>query len=121
MEHFFFSVRGAREEAGTVGDNEVEAIAAVKWSRTDVQYKHIDYIDCYIKTFQRDAPTEKRVAEVAKYAKCKPRGAGGGEQAPPHETGAVAAASGYVCMIIYMPRYLHVDAPTGNWGRRPEK
>ena len=95
MEYFFFSVRGAREEAGTVGDNEVEAIAAVKWSRTDVQYKHIDYIDCYIKTFQRDAPTEKRVAEVAKYAKCEPaQSRGAGEQAPPHETGAVAADSG---------------------------
>ena len=30
-------------QAGTVGDNEVETIAAAKWSRTDVVY-----IDCYI-------------------------------------------------------------------------
>ena len=28
-------------EAGTVGDNEVEAIAAAKWSRTDEIYMHI--------------------------------------------------------------------------------
>ena len=27
-------------EAGTVGDNQVEAIAAAKWSRTDVIYTH---------------------------------------------------------------------------------
>ena len=38
MEYLFFSVRGAREEAGTVGDNEVEAIAAVKRSCTYVIY-----------------------------------------------------------------------------------
>ena len=41
MEYLFFSVRGAREEAGTVGDNEVEAKAAAKWSRTDVIHIHI--------------------------------------------------------------------------------
>ena len=27
--------------AGTIGDNEVEAITAAKWSRTDVIYIHI--------------------------------------------------------------------------------
>ena len=50
MEYLFFSVRGAREEAGTVGDNEVEAIAAVKRSCTDVIYiyRYTDYILFYI-------------------------------------------------------------------------
>ena len=43
-------MRGAREEAGTVGDNEVEAIEAVKRSCTDVIYiyRYTDYILFYI-------------------------------------------------------------------------
>ena len=41
-----------------------------------------------------------------KNAKCEPvRSRGAGQQAPPHETGAVTAASGLVRMMIYISRY----------------
>ena len=52
------------------------------------------------------------MAEVAKYAKCEPaQSRGAEEQAPPHETGAVAADGGQIGMIIYMPRYFTWGCP----------
>ena len=52
--------------AGTIGDNELEAITAVKWSRTDVIYIHIYRL---LHVFQRHAPTEKQVGEVGEICK----------------------------------------------------